>query len=215
MCGTRKVARTIPLGFTEERFPEGQHICYVFNNDAEQRRTMAKFLDSGIQAREKVLYLVDSVTTREMLDCLEELGVDVHTKAGAFTVTGAGKTYCPRGFFSPDDMLKTVREFYAQAVHEEGYEGVRIAGEMSWFLAEGSADLASLLEYEARLNFLFEEFPCTACCLYDARRFDGSFIMEMLTVHPVMIVCGQLVKNPDYIEPDVFLREHQARAGSN
>ena len=29
--------------------------------------------------------------------------------------------------------------------------------------------------------------------------------MDVLNVHPVMIVRGQLVKNPYYIEPELFL----------
>ena len=35
--------------------------------------------------------------------------------------------------------------------------------------------------------------------------------MDVLDVHPVMIVRGQLVKNPYYIEPDVFLEKLRAR----
>jgi len=31
--------------------------------------------------------------------------------------------------------------------------------------------------------------------------------MDVLNVHPVMIVRGQLVKNPFYLEPDIFLEK--------
>jgi hypothetical protein len=54
-------------------------------------------------------------------------------------------------------------------------------------------------------------YPYTACCQYDARRFDGETIMDVLSVHPVMIVRGQLVKNPYYIEPEIFLSEYATR----
>lgn len=35
--------------------------------------------------------------------------------------------------------------------------------------------------------------------------------MDVLNVHPVMIVRGQLVKNPYFIEPSVFLEKLKAR----
>lgn len=35
--------------------------------------------------------------------------------------------------------------------------------------------------------------------------------MDVLSVHPVMIVRGQLVKNPYYIEPSIFLEKLKAR----
>jgi hypothetical protein len=36
--------------------------------------------------------------------------------------------------------------------------------------------------------------------------------MDVLNVHPVMIVRGQLVKNPYFVEPAVFLEKLKARA---
>lgn len=35
--------------------------------------------------------------------------------------------------------------------------------------------------------------------------------MDVLSVHPVMIVRGQLVKNPYYIEPEIFLENLKSR----
>lgn len=203
--------RLISLGFTDERVTEGQHVCYIYNDDIERRRVMAKYLESGMLEGEKLLYLVDDMTPAEMLDCLEELGVDVRSKADSLTVAEAAPAYCPSGVFNADEMLGAIRDFYRKAVEEEGYPGARGTGEMSWCLVEGHADEASLMEYEARLNLLVAEHPYTACCQYDARRFDGHIIMDVLSVHPVMIVRGQLVKNPYYVEPAEFLREYRTR----
>jgi hypothetical protein len=212
MCSEHADRRTISLGFTDKRVLEGQHICYLYNDDAERRRVVANYLESGLLAHEKLLYLVDSMTPEEMLDCLEELGVDARSKPAELTVTEAASAYCPRGVFNAEEMLELVRAFYVQAVEREGYAGARGAGEMSWCLVEGRADEASLMEYEARLNLLVAEYPHTVCCQYDARRFDGNTILDVLSVHPVMIVRGQLVKNPYYIDPAEFLSEYRTRA---
>ncbi len=210
MCNVKE-RRTISLGFSNETVPEGQHVCYIYNDDTERRRVMAKYLESGMLAGEKLLYLVDVMTPEEMLDCLEELGVDVRSKAKDLTVAEAGPAYCPKGSFNADEMLDAVKDFYYQAL-DEGYVGARGTGEMSWCLVEGRADEASLMDYEARLNLLVAEHPYTACCQYDARRFDGHIIMDVLSVHPMMIVRGQLVKNPFFVEPETFLAEYRARS---
>jgi hypothetical protein len=212
MSNERADRRTISLGFTDKHVLEGQHICYLYNDDVERRRVVAKYLESGLLAQEKLLYLVDEMTPEEMLDCLEELGVEARSKPAELTVAEAASVYCPRGVFNADEMLDTVRDFYVQAVEREGYAGARGTGEMSWCLVEGRADEASLMEYEARLNLLVAEYPHTVCCQYDARRFDGNIILDVLAVHPVMIVRGQLVKNPYYVDPEEFLIEYRERA---
>jgi len=204
----------ISLGFTEERVPEGQHICYIFNEDAERKRVMAKYLESGMLAKEKLLYLVDVMTPEEMKDCLAELGVDVRSKPDAVAIAEAAPAYCPGGFFNATEMLGVVRDFQQQALRE-GYTGSRGTGEMSWCLAEGRANEEDLMEYEARLNELVAEYPYTACCQYDARRFDGGMIMNVLSVHPMMIVRGQLVRNPYFVAPETFLEEYRARRKAN
>jgi hypothetical protein len=203
--------RKISLGFTDESVDEGQHICYLYNDDCERRRIMAKYLESGLLAHEKVLYLVDLMTPDEMLVSLEELGVDVRSKMADLTVAEAASVYCPRGQFDPEEMLGIARAFYQKAVNEQGYAGMRGTGEMSWCLVEGRVNETSLMEYEARLNQLIAECPLNACCQYDVRRFDGNTIMDVLAVHPAMIVRGQLVRNPYYIQPEVFLKELYAR----
>ena len=203
--------RMIKLGFTEEQVPEGQHICYIYTDDAERRRVMAKYLEGGLLADEKLLYLVDVMTPEEMIDCLEDLGVDVRRQSQKLQIIDAATAYCPTGRFNADGTLDLIRQFYHQA-KDQGYAGARGTGEMSWCLVEGRADEASLMEYEARLNQLVAEHPYTACCQYDASRFDGALIMDVLSVHPLMIVRGQLVRNPFYLAPEAFLAEYRARS---
>ncbi len=201
--------RSLSLGFSDRQVPDGQHICYLYDDDTERRRVMSKYLDSGLKAGEKVLYLADAVTRAEMLECIQSLGVD--TKSPGLDVVPAGATYCPsKNQFQPEEMLAVVRKYHRQAL-ADGYSGVRGSGEMGWCLADDRVDELRLLEYEAKLSLLVAECPCTACCQYDARRFDGRTIWNVLRVHPVMIVRGQLVENPFYIEPAAFLREYQAR----
>lgn len=202
--------REISLGFTEERFREGNHIIYLYNDDVERKRTMAKYLQQGLFDDEKVLYLVDDISPDEMRTELMAMGVDVDEKQKDFDIERGHHTHCPEEYFSPEFMLGLVGDYYDAAL-KEGYVGARGAGEMSWALIEGRSTVPDLLAYEAKLNEILQHHPLTTVCQYDARRFDGALVMDMLSVHPMMIVRGQLVKNPCYVEPDVFLKEYNER----
>ncbi len=158
-----QVKRTISLGFTEKQVLEGQHICYIYNDDQERLKVMAQYLKSGQEAKEKLLYLVDAMTSVEMLEYLEQSGVDFKgAKPGEITVSDAAPAYCPSGFFNTEEMLELVKGFYLGAL-DEGYIGSRGTGEMGWCLIEGRANHTDLMDYEARLNQLLEHYPYTAC----------------------------------------------------
>jgi len=155
--------RTISLGFSDQKFHEGQHICYIYNNDDERLEIMAKYLKSGMEAKEKLLYLVDVMTSEKMLDCLKAQGVDFSgAEPNDFMISDAAPAYCPTGFFKTEEMLDLVRDFYLSAI-DEGYAGARGTGEMSWCLTEGLSTKTDLLVYEASLNNLLKEYPYTAC----------------------------------------------------
>jgi hypothetical protein len=207
---THPARRKISLGFTRERFDEGHHIIYVYNDDRERKRTMASFIGEGLHGGEKVLYLVSDISTAEMRSELQSLGVAMDECRDDFDLTEGHHTRCPGGHFSSAYMLDIVGKYYDQAI-DQGYTGARGAGEMSWALVEGRCSIPELLRYEARLNTILADHPLTTICQYDARRFDGALIMDLMSVHPMMIVRGQLVNNPCYVAPDTFLREYTRR----
>jgi hypothetical protein len=205
-----KKFRQISLGFSDEKFREGHHIIYIYNDDFERKHTMAKYMRQGLVDDEKVLCMVDDISIEEMKTELLQLGVDVDETQCSFDLRAGHYARCPQNYFSPEFMLAVVGDYYDDAI-KQGFTGARGAGEMSWALVEGRCTVPDLLAYEARLNDILQEHPLTTVCQYDARRFDGALIMDMLSVHPMMIVRGQLVKNPSYIAPEMFLQEYRDR----
>jgi len=202
--------RRISLGFTGAMFDEGHHIIYIYNNDAERKRTMAKFLQQGFLENEKLLYLVADIPPAEIRREFLKLGVNVEERQKDFDIAPGHHACCPEAYFSSDFMLDLVGDYYENAI-KEGYAGARGAGEMSWALLEGRSTVPELMDYEARLNTILKDHPLTTVCQYDVRKFDSALIMDLLSVHPMMIVRGQLVRNPVYVEPEIFLQQNQKR----
>jgi len=196
------------MGFTQESFPAGTHMCLIYSHETERRNIIGKFLESGLLAQEKVAYFTDTLTPEEVCEWLRNMGIKLPEQDG-LSISDAAKTYCSAGEFVPESMLDTLREFYGQA-KKDGYPNARVSGEMSWAL-KGIPGSDRLMEYEALVNEVMVTHPVTAICQYDASRFSGAAILAVLKVHPMMVVHGQIVQNPFYMKPQDFLKDYQHR----
>ncbi|MFN7143268.1 MAG: MEDS domain-containing protein [Myxococcota bacterium] len=192
----------IPLGFSERRVQPGLHLCYIYNDDEERIDLLSRFFEAGVEAREKLLYVADGTPVEEVPAMLSR-GDAPLPGAPTFRVATARETYFPEGRFEADGMMALLRSFHVDAV-TGGYAGARLAAEMTWMLGEVQGSEGAI-PYEARVTRTLAEHPITAICQYDARRFSGETLMDMLSVHPFMVVRGQVVENPYYVHPDVFL----------
>lgn len=199
--------RQISLGFTEERVQEGMHICYIYDDEFERERTIRKYLECGLRSGEKVLCLIEDPSPEEFRNSLRDLDF----RPEALTVLDSVQGYCPTGAFDGNRTLKLIRDFYRQAVDVEGYVGARGTGQMSWSLDPARATERDLIEYEARINHVVRECALSSICQYDARKFSGRMIMDVLSIHPMIIIRGQIVSNPYYVEPEEFLSKFRAR----
>ncbi len=199
------VHKEVQMGFTDESFPAGTHMCLIYADDLERRELISRFLESGLAAGEKVGYFADTRSPEKARTWLLNAGVQSphDDKAGQLTFAVAEQVYCPQGKFIPDEMLATLQDFYQQAI-DEGFSGARVSGEMSWAL-RGIPGSDRLIEYEARINEVVPDYPITPICQYNASLFDGATILNVLKVHPMMIVHGQIIRNPYYMKPREFL----------
>jgi hypothetical protein len=61
------------------------------------------------------------------------------------------------------------------------------------------------MEYESRISLLLKDHPVTAVCQYDATAFDGATILQVLKVHPLMVIRGAVIHNPFFMPPEEIL----------
>jgi hypothetical protein len=196
------------MGFTQELFPAGTHMCLLYSNENERKHIIGKYLESGLNAKEKVSYFADTKKPEDVRIWLKEMGIDP-PEGNAFSILDAERTYCSTGEFVPEIMLNTLQEFYASAKKED-YPNARVSGEMSWAL-KGIPGSGRLMEYEAQVNDVLLTHPVSAICQYDVNRFSGASILDVLKVHPMMIVHGQIVQNPFFMKPEDFLKDFKGR----
>lgn len=193
--------RHICLGFTDERYPEGTHICYLYNDDEERRRILPLFARHALLDHDCFKYIADVTDGAGLARVTDELGLD-STERGLLRrieILTANEGYFPDGGFDPDTMLARLRATYEQCL-DAGFAGARITGEMCWAL-RGIPGADRILECESRINDLVREAPVTVMCQYDLRQFDGATMFDIMSVHPVIIVGGHILRNPFYRHP--------------
>ncbi len=195
---------------SENIFSEASHICHIFNDDSERVKTITKYYLNSFSSRKRLLCIVDSITPHDMKKELQALGIDTSILNDSFITTDNDSTYYRDGSFKPENIFTGVRAFCDQAKGDGFTGGIGVSGDMSWIL-RNKVDTASVMEYETSVTEFLKTLPCTAVCEYDARKFDGSLIMDILAVHPVMLIRGQVVKNPYFIPPKDFMAHYYAR----
>lgn len=197
------------LGFTQERFPTGIHVCLIFDRDDERQKVVSEYMAAGLRQGEQVRYFTDTTAPEKVRDWLSEIGVEIPEakENGTFRVIKAENGYYPSGQFEPREMISRILSNYELA-KKAGYSGARSCGEMTWMLKDipGAAS-ERLIEYEVLLSMIDTSFPHSGMCQYDARLFDGATLFNVLKVHPWMVVRGKVVQNPYYISPQEFLKE--------
>jgi hypothetical protein len=178
----------------------GTHLCLIYDDERERREVVAKFVEEGLSGGERVAYFTDAEPVA-IRTWLEEHGLEL-PEPPAFSLSPARSVYCPDGEFRPERMPPYWRAFHAEATGL-GFPAARATGETSWSREVPGGE--RIVEYEAHLNEVLAELPVTALCQYDVKRFDGATIFDILRVHPLMLVGGQVVRNPYYEGPEEFL----------
>jgi hypothetical protein len=195
----------VDLGFTLERFPAGTHICQIYNDEDERNDALLRFLSSGLRAGECTACFSENIAESEIDDFLHALGLSLAEakSRGALTLSKTSEVYFHGGEFDPQRMLGLLTNYHTQSV-AQGFPNARVIGEMTSDI-ERVPGGSRLLEYESKVSLLLRHHPVTAVCQYDARAFTGATIMEVLKVHPMMVVRGSVVRNPFYMPPEEYL----------
>jgi hypothetical protein len=196
---------TISLGFTPQEFPPGVHVCQIISTDQERLDALLKFLLSGLRAGERAGCFSEHATEAALTAYLGQHGLSYQDQCGtgALLLAGTRDVYFQDDRFDPDRMLGLLRQFHQESM-ARGFSGARVIGEMIPEVKRVAGG-QRLLEYEARVSLLLRECPVTAVCQYDARLFDGAAIMDVLKVHPYMVVRDSVVRNPFYLTPEEVL----------
>jgi MEDS: MEthanogen/methylotroph, DcmR Sensory domain len=183
---------------------EYRHVCAFLNGPREQDAVLDPFVQEGIDGGERLLYLVNPVTSAAPVTRLRHLGYDAAAllEEHRCEVRTWTETYLKGGSFDQAAMLDVLSGMLLDRARPR----IRMIADMGW-AAERTDVADDLIEFEAKANFIHADHSHVVICTYDAARFDGAFIIDILRTHPMVLIGGMLQENPFFVPPAEFLEE--------
>lgn len=203
-----------PIPFAGSQLGETRHVCAFFNSDDESYRILLPFIKGGFECGHKAVHVINPDKRLHHVQRLAAAGIDVTAvqQSGQFELRSNTETYLRDGRFDQDRMLK-VFEQLANGNVSGGFPLSRIVCQMDW-ASEGRSHIDSLIEFESRINAVWQRHDDAVICVYDLAKFGGDAVIDIMRTHPMIIIGGILQQNPFFVPPEEFLRElRERRAG--
>jgi signal transduction histidine kinase/PAS domain-containing protein len=183
----------------------GDHICAVYESDAERLAIVIRSTEEGLARGDRCLFIADQAMSDEIVNSLAAHDIDVPraVELGALRFPSHGDTYLKSSRFDPHAMIDYLRQEEARAL-ADGFSGLWILGEMSWALGP-DVGCDRLIEYESLLNLFLVNRQSVILCLYNRTRFNPAIIHDVLRTHPLVILGEEVCPNPYYEPPDLML----------
>ena len=205
---------TAPISFAGSQLAETLHVCAFFNNEEEEYRVLLPFIKGGFECGHKAVHVVNAHQRNEHLKRLVEAGIDPAEaeRNGQLEVRINSETYLRDGQFDKDRMLRAFEQI-ASGNAPGGFPLSRIVCRMDW-AAEGKSYTNDLIEFESRVNHVWEHHDDAVICTYHLGKFGGDTVIDIMRTHPMIIIGGILQRNPFFVPPGEFLEElRERRAG--
>jgi len=121
--------------------------------------------------------------------------VDTALTEGQLEILPSSDLYLD-GKFDSDEMVSTLVDKLTETT-AEGYDGLRITGEISW-LKNGDIHIEDILEYERSFDATAPNFEFTALCQYDVRDHSDEELLGIMQAHRRFVYRRRLCENPLY-----------------
>jgi hypothetical protein len=191
-----------------------RHVCAFFHSAEEEYRVVLPFIKDGFECGQKAFHVVDPKLRDEHRERLGSAGIDVDAaeQSGQFDLRHWGEVYLRDGRFDKDRMLALLGEVL-ESGREHGFGLTRMVAHVEWAL-EKQPGVDDLVEYEARVNYIWPRHKDAVICAYDLTKFGGHIVMDILRSHPMVLIGGIIQENPFFVPPDEFLQELRERRAS-
>lgn len=161
-------------------FVNGEHVCWMYDDDRVLARAMVEYLREGLERREQLLYVTDRPISALAVD-LEPLGgTRPLLDRGVLAIRPVDDIYVPDGYVDPARQVTAYEKLTAAAL-ALGFRGLRVAADAT-ALGTDARFRTQLTRYELALGASVARTPLTAMCAYDRRRL-GAVSRTLACVH--------------------------------
>jgi hypothetical protein len=201
----------VPIPFAGSSLSDTRHVCAFFNSEEEEYRVLLPFIKDGFTCGHKAVHVVNPDRRSEHIERLTAAGIDAEAaeRSGQFELRSNIETYLRDGKFDKERMLTAFEQIASGNAGVE-YPLSRIVCRMDW-AAEGKSYTHDLIEFESRVNHVWEHHDDAVICTYHLGQFGGDTVIDIMRTHPMIIIGGTLQRNPFFVPPAEFLQEFSQR----
>jgi hypothetical protein len=160
------------------------HVCWVAQDDAGFEEAAVRFLDEGLAAGQRLLWVGDGAAERLRRSAGPLARVDDLIARGTLRLLSVTDAYAASGAFSPEEQLA----FYdgeTRRAFDEGYRGFRAVAEVTP-LAADPARRNEFLRWEHLADDYIAAHPAlTVMCGYRSDQLPGEVLSDAAALHPV------------------------------
>ena len=202
---------TAPISFAGSQLAETRHVCAFFHSEEEEYRVLLPFIKEGFACGHKAVHVVNAHQRNEHMKRLVGAGIDpaAAERSGQLELRTNTEIYLRDGQFDKDRMLNSFEQI-ASGNATGGFPLSRIVCRMDW-AAEGKSYTNDLIEFESRVNHVWEHHDDAVICTYHLGQFGGDTVIDIMRTHPMIIIGGILQRNPFFVPPGEFLKEFNER----
>ena len=175
------------------RLKPTDHVVMFYEFVEDKYRVLFEFLRAGLDAQEAVAYVAGGdETLGQVRMLLEKGGIDVEgcEKKGMLQIMSYKDWYLAGGVFDVQRTITSWAKLLSDAL-AEGFKGLRVAGDATWFFKCGMKD--QLLEYENALHRVLD-MPLIAICAYSLpvlmEQNEAQLVVDLIKAHSNVIFLG-------------------------
>ena len=181
----------------------GRHLACFYDSPEHQLRVAATFVRVGLESGSRCLYFFDANTRSAVETALRAAGIDVDARieAGDLLIREGSDAY-RAAEFDPSRLITLLEEACHDSV-TDGYDGLWIAGEVSWCF-HTDLDYDHVVDFEAEFDAVCPDMSVTSLCQYDLTQFNEESIAKALWTHERFVYRDTVCENPFYIPPSEY-----------
>jgi len=179
-----------------------RHQCVIYDGSpSKMLPVVAAQIKQMMDKNLRCLYLNSPPMVTGIQSYLYAAGIDVSSEIEKGGLVLSSENHSKYGVFDIDYMLGSLRE-EVEAALADGYKGLWATGDMTWELGADN-DPEKLLEYERRLDKLFQEQPAlSGLCQYHVNTLTKELVYSGVITHPIFFINDTLaLSNPHYAPP--------------
>lgn len=186
----------------------GDHLVVLYKEEKEVIDAVVSYLRAAIERNDRCIYITGDADTNLLKKELSiHHNVDKLVSNNQLLFWDKEDSYSKNGSFEPDLMVDTLNQLAKEAV-SEGFNGLAITGEISWVL-NIEQGFEKIIEYEWKINeYVFTHSKISSLCRYNINKFTDEMIINIIEVHPFIVLNGIVHENPFFIPSEGYLSDN-------